>query len=109
MARTFRVSLNYPDGNTMFVGTITAEEIVQIPAKPERPAGTNGQPDSGERMSDPQKRYLFRLLGAQGVQGKQAEEHLKSYFKVSRLADITRTAASTYIDQLVKDQKDAAS
>lgn len=114
MARTYRVTLKYPDGNTMFIGMLTAEEIIQIPKPVDRPAQTNGQaktaqPDTGEPMSDPQKRYLFRLLGAQGVQGKQAEEHLKSYFKVSRLADISRQAASQYIDQLVKDHKDAAS
>jgi hypothetical protein len=60
-------------------------------------------------MTDPQKRYLFRLLAAQGMQGKKAEEHLRSYFRVARLADISRSAASTYIDQLVKDRKDAAS
>ncbi len=99
MARTYRVSLKYPDGNTMFIGMLTAEEIIQVPPPVERPAATNGsqprpsQSDSNERMSDPQKRYLFRLLGAQGVQGKAAEDHLKTYFKVTRLADISRAAA----------------
>lgn len=113
MAKTFRVTLSYPDGNTMFVGTLTAEEIIQVPQRserpPERPAAPNGQPDTGERMTDPQKRYLFRLLGAQGIEGKKAEDHLKSYFGVSRLADIAKSSASSYIDQMVKDKKDAAS
>lgn len=108
MAHTYRVTLKYPDGTTMFVGTVLAEEIIQIPAKPASPNG--GQPtDTGERMTEPQKRYLFRLLAAQGVEGKTAEEHLKAYFKVARLAEITRNAASAYIDQLVKDRKDATS
>lgn len=109
MAKTFRVSLKYPDGTTMFMGTVLAEEIIEIPAKDKR--STNGQPpaETGERMSDPQKRYLFRLLGAQGVEGKKAEEHLKSHFQVSRLTDISRQAASEYIDRLVKDKQDAAS
>jgi hypothetical protein len=96
----------------MFVGTVDAEEIIEIP-KRDKPA-LNGAPipshaSSGERMTEPQKRYLFRLLGAQNVEGKKAEEHLKTYFRVSRLADIPKDAASAYIDQLVKDQKDAAS
>jgi hypothetical protein len=110
MGRTYRVTLRYPDGNAMFVGTLDAEEIIEIPRR-DKPA-INGGPSaasSGERMTEPQKRYLFRLLGAQKVEGKAAEEHLKTHFRVSRLADIPKEAASAYIDQLVKDQKDAAS
>jgi len=109
MATAYRVTLKYPDGTTMFMGTVHAEEIVQIPTKDR--SAPNGGPSaaSGERMTDPQKRYLFRLLAAQKVEGKAAEEHLKTYFRVSRLMDIPKEAASSYIDQLVKDQKDAAS
>jgi len=108
MARTFRVTMKYPDGTTMFMGTVLAEEIIETPAK-ERPA-PNGGPaaDTDEQMTDPQRRYLFRLLAAQGIQAKKAEEHLKTYFGVGRLADVTRMAASTYIDQLVKDRKDVS-
>lgn len=112
MPRTYRVTLRYPDGNAMFVGTIDAEEIIEIP-KRDKPAPNGGPPtphasNSGERMTDPQKRYLFRLLAAQKVEGKAAEEHLKTYFRVSRLTEIPKDAASAYIDQLVKDQKDAS-
>jgi hypothetical protein len=64
------------------------------------------RPDTGEKMTDPQKRYLFRLLAAQSVNGKAAEAHLKEYFRVERLADIPKAAASTYIDQLAKDRAD---
>lgn len=108
MARTFRVTLQYPDGTTMFMGKVLAEEILEIPPK-DRPApngGPSGEPD--EPMTDPQRRYLFRLLAAQGVQGRNTEEHLKTYFHVNRLADISRSAASAYIDQLVKDRKDVS-
>ena len=95
----------------MFVGTVDAEEIIEIP-KRDRPAVNGGPPatnNTGERMTDPQKRYLFRLLAAQKVEGKAAEEHLRTYFRVSRLTEIPKESASAYIDQLVKDQKDAAS
>jgi hypothetical protein len=105
---TYRVTLKYPDGTTMFMGTVHAEEIIQIPAK-DSPSPNGAAAAGGERMTEPQKRYLFRLLAAQKVEGKAAEEHLKTYFRVSRLTDIPKDAASTYIDQLVKDQKDAAS
>ena len=111
MATTYRVTLKYPDGSTMFVGTVLAEEIADNGPAKERPAAATrpAESDGNEQMTDPQKRYLFRLLAAQGMQGKKAEEHLKSYFRVSRLGDISRSAASAYIDQLVKDRKDAAS
>ena len=109
MTRAYRVTLRYPDGTAMFMGTVHADEIVEIPAK-DRPSPNGGpQADGGERMTDPQKRYLFRLLGAQGIEGKKAEEHLKDYFKVSKVSEITKQAASQYIDQLAKDRKDAAS
>jgi hypothetical protein len=108
MARSYRVTLKYPDGTTMFMGTVHAEEIVEIPTREPRPANGHPVADTGERMTDPQKRYLFRLLGAQGVDGKKAEEHLKSYFKVARLADIPKQGASEYIDQLTKDRNDAS-
>ena len=106
MASTYRVTLKYPDGTTMFVGTVLAEEIIESPAR-EKAAPAASSSNGGERLTDPQKRFLFRLLGAQGIEGKKAEEHLKTYFKVPRLIDIPKHAASSYIDQLVKDQKDA--
>src|SRR5689334_11092124 len=108
MTHTYRVSLRYPDGTTMFMGTVVAEEITdatQAAPPPRRSQSGNGQAGSdGERMTDPQKRYLFRLLAAQGVEGKKAEEHLRNYFQVSRLTDVPKAAASEYIDQMVKDR-----
>jgi hypothetical protein len=78
------------------------------PSQPSSPqAATNGAATGEPRMTDPQKRYLFRLLGAQGVQGKDAEAHLKQYFRVLNLRDVTKAAASDYINQLAKDRKDA--
>jgi hypothetical protein len=75
---------------------------------PTRPqAATNGTANGEAKMTEPQKRYLFRLLGAQGVQGKDAEAHLKQYFRVVNLRDVTKASASDYINQLAKDRKDA--
>lgn len=77
-----------------------------LPAPNGRQAAPNGQ-GGGEKMTEPQKRYLFRILGAQGLQPKAIEAHIKQYFRVASLADVPRAAASAYIDQLVKDQKEA--
>ena len=108
---TYRVTLKYPDGNTMFMGTMTAEEIPSsepaAPARPVQPPQGNGPQDGGEQMTDPQKRYLFRLLGAQGITGKAAEDHLKKYFQVGAVKHIAKQAASEYINQLVKDKQEA--
>ena len=98
---------------SLLSGEVLAEFIVEadpVPAAEAAPA----QPDksvtnhnSGEKMSEPQRRYLFRLLAAQKVTGKDAEKHLRNYFRVATLADIPKDAASKYIDQMVKDKKDA--
>lgn len=99
--RTWKISLSYPDGSTVFIGIVRAEEITEA-SKPTLSPGQNGP--TAEKMTEPQKRYLFRLLAVQKVEGKAAEAHLKEYFGVTRLADITKAAASEYIDHLVKDQ-----
>ncbi len=76
---------------------------VQGQAKAEAKAPGN---DNEEKMTEPQKRYLFRLLAAQGIEGKSAEEHIKGYFKVAFLKDVPKLAASSYIDQLVNGRKE---
>jgi hypothetical protein len=73
--------------------------------RPPLQGGANGP--TGETMTEPQKRYIFRLLGAQGLEPKKIEAHLRDYFKVRSLSDIPKQDASAYIDQLVKDQKEA--
>ena len=62
--------------------------------------GEAGKPDSREQvqareegrgkdleplMTDPQKRYLFRLLAEQGIENDSAYDHLKKKFKVNNL------------------------
>ncbi len=95
-------------------GEVLAEFIVEADAVPVAEATVpdtkgNGRPrqDTGEKMTEPQRRFLFRLLGAQKVTGAAAEKHLRDYFKVQNLSDIPKQAASEYIDQMVKDKKDA--
>jgi hypothetical protein len=74
---------------------------------PTRPQPTNGSAAGEARMTAPQQRFLYRLLGAQGLQAKDVEAHLKQYFRVVNLRDISKAAASEYINQLAKDRKDA--
>jgi hypothetical protein len=67
-----------------------------VPPRPQPPA--NG---TATLMSEAQRRYLFRLLAGQGVQGEAAHAYLRSHFGVESLASVTRTAAATLIDDLV--------
>jgi hypothetical protein len=101
---------------TLLLGDVVAEFIVEtnpLPATEAKAADTKGngrpKPDSAEKMTDPQRRYLFRLLAAQKIEGKQAEGHLREYFRVAQIGDITKADASEYINQLTKDRKDAGS
>jgi len=69
------------------------------------PAATKSD---GPRMTENQRRFMFRLLAGQKVEGKDAERHLLDYLKVRSLSEITKAQASEYIEQLVADQKDGA-
>jgi len=68
--RSYRITLKYPDGTPMFMGTVHAEEIVETP-RPERPSPNGAQSDSGERMTGPSEALPVPALGAQGVEGKK--------------------------------------
>src|SRR5262245_36493222 len=114
--RTYRFTVNSLDGQPLFTLLITRQGQLDIQksapasataapviARPHGPAGGG----SGEaRMTEPQKRYLFRLLAQQGVDGKGAEAHLKQVFQVTALRDVSKAAASQLIEQMVADQKE---
>lgn len=103
MGKTLKVTLKSPDGLPLGNFLVDLDEV-------NGSGNGNGRPpvageDNEEKMTTPQRRYLFRLLAVQGTEGKAAEEHLKEYFRVKSLADVPKLAASGYIDMLVKGQK----
>jgi hypothetical protein len=71
------------------------------------PAAPGPKTDTGPRMTENQKRFIFRLLAGQKVEGKDAERHLLDYFKVRSFSEIGKQEASQYIEELVRDQKDS--
>jgi hypothetical protein len=112
MARAYRIALKSPDGSPAFTGIVTIDEITQIPSR-ETPS-PNGLPapiasvpgaknDRDTSMTEPQRRYLFRLFAAQGVEPKDAETQIKTYFGVTTLTAILKTEASQLIDELLRD------
>lgn len=64
-----------------------------------RDGGGNGQDG---KMSEAQRRYLFRLLAGMGYQGQAAEDYLYAELDVRSLAQATRAQASELIDRLLQ-------
>ena len=116
--KSYQIILRHPDGRPLLRLIADCEvEVIDpsVPPVPDLPARRERQngpaPAQGDepRMTDPQKRYLFRLLAQQGVEGKKAEAHLREHFGVQNLRDVTKAGASELIEQMIADQKEAAS
>jgi hypothetical protein len=113
--RTYRFTVNSLEGQPLFTLLITREHLdiqksVPVPAAPAPVIARSNGPAIGgygeARMTEPQKRYLFRLLAQQGVDGKSAEAYLKQAFQVTALREVSKAAASQLIEQMVADQKE---
>jgi hypothetical protein len=52
-------------------------------------------------MSEAQRRYLFRIVAGQGLQGEAAEQYLHELFEVDSLTKVTRSQATALIDRLL--------
>lgn len=111
---SWRFTIRHPNGESLVAlvvecepanGHVPAVSGAANGAAKARPEVSKG--DGESKMTEPQKRFIFRLLAAQKVEGRQAEGHLKEYFRVSALGEISKSAASEYINQLTKDRKDA--
>jgi hypothetical protein len=61
---------------------------------------------SRNAMTEGQRRYLFRLLAAHGLQGEAAHEHLKHAFHVETLAAIGKSDAAQMIDRLLNGDEE---
>jgi len=64
----------------------------------------NSQTD-GEEMTAAQKRFLFRLMAGQGIDGDKAHEQLKGLFQVDSLKDVSKYEASKMIERLLEESK----
>ena len=86
----------------------TPQEIRNNGGKPKGSENPNPVAQDA-RMTDAQKRYLFRLLAEQGKEGEEAHEYLKNkIFQVSSLKEVTKFEASQAIERLLADQKGGA-
>jgi len=62
--------------------------------------GSNSADQSS--MTDAQKRYLFRIMAEQGMEGDKAHEHLKALFGVDSLQEVSKAEASRMIEHLLE-------
>lgn len=86
--------------------------------KTDKGNGGNGKGDGEKKgskqsgnylpMTDAQKRYLFRLLAGQGIEGDAAYEALKSAFSVDSLKKVTKLEASREIEKRLAKEKGGA-
>jgi hypothetical protein len=72
-----------------------------------RPNGPRPAQSAPAPMSEAQRRYLFRLLAAQGVTGENAHQALKETFGVDSLSKVTKADATREIDQLLREAEGA--
>jgi hypothetical protein len=68
----------------------------------------NRQSGDDAPMTDAQRRYIFRLLADEGIEGDEAHEHLKQLLGVASLKDVTKKQASEAIEELSGKRKEAA-
>ena len=78
--------------------------------KQEAPRNGNGNGNghaagNGELMTYPQKRFLWRILAQQGIEGNKVQEHLLNLFQVENLKEVTKIEASRMIERLLKEAK----
>jgi hypothetical protein len=68
------------------------------PLRPNRPTVEQQEAPCSDRMTVNQRRLLFRLMAAAGLEGESATETLCQAAEVHALAEITKRQASRIID-----------
>ncbi len=115
--RTYRLTVTSTEGQPLFTVLLTRERTepaisasasAPTDAVSARPPGPTGSSEADPRMTEPQKRYLFRLLAQQGIDAKAVEGHLKEVFQVATLRDVSKTAASELIEEIITTQKEVS-
>jgi len=86
----------------------TLEALTKSEAAKEQPQQSASADPSKEfvPMTDKQRQMLFRQLAKRGIEGETAKQHLLTAFGVSDLRNVSRKAASGYIDKLMKENGD---
>ena len=57
------------------------------------------EPEPEAKMSDAQRRYLFRLLADMGIEGERARATIKEQAEVQDVREVSKTMASSLIEK----------
>lgn len=96
------------DGESPFGNGTDPGSGGQAPAPPASTPTTSHR-DTDDRMTEAQRRYLFRILAGRGMQAEAAHEHLKEALGVSSLTEAAKRDASDLIDRLLSESPEGAS
>ncbi len=103
--RDGKVLLSIYPSKEVLIETGPQHEVDQGKAAKDSKGGNGKNNGNGDSMTFPQKKFLFRLLAGQGIEGDQALARLKELFKVDNLKDIGKIEASRMIERLLKETK----
>lgn len=113
MGRTVKsLELRTAEGK-LIVSLYLVEKEVDSEGKQNTQGNKRSEPKTGnqgngsqstEAMTEAQRRYLFRILAEQGIEGDAAFEKLKSLFDVNVLKEVSKRDASKMIERLLEDQ-----
>ena len=99
------------NGTLIFRVYLSERELPTDDRKPEPVTEQSGSPEKdkgkadGEPMTSAQKRFLFRIMATQGIEGEKAHDELKKRFQVRTLKDIKKLEASKMIEHLLAEGK----
>jgi hypothetical protein len=94
------------DGKVILSLYLSEKEIpLEDEAEKEPEIRRSSETKTDEPMTDAQKRYLFRILAEQGIEGDKAHQHLKNLFQVDSLKEVSKLEASRMIERLLEENK----
>lgn len=109
------VDLRTVDGKAILVLYLYEKEIVledsqeaeaqKRPKEPEMEKAKASSKTEEPLMTDAQKRYLFRILAENGIEGDKAHQQLKELFQVDSLREVSKLEASRMIERLLEEAK----
>ena len=109
------IDLRTVEGKVILVLYLYEKEIVledsqetkaqKKPKEPEKEKAKASSKREEPLMTEAQKRYLFRILADNGIEGYKAHQQLKELFQVDSLREVSKLEASRMIERLLEEAK----
>jgi hypothetical protein len=108
MGKAKCIEVRTGDGKVIFSLYFHEKEMEDTPkaqVNQQDPKKEKDLPNDEPKMTDAQKRFLFRILADQGTEGDKAHEKLKELFQVDSLKEVSKLEASRMIERLLAENK----